>query len=244
MMKKLLSILAALVLTVTVVSPVGAWEDLDPREQSQWSTDYPITVGGGPITEVPVCLLSNFDAPNGGWDTSVVRIARVKNAMAEVNRQGQVPFDYVTTNTACSNMNPSFRSGYVFLQVGYGTCNTGQIACYRRLNWNVLCITHCLRSASISIVENGGAALAGDPWYFGGANTYSGNKWGFEEVIVHEFGHTLALDHNAVTSSIMCSENNSPNCATRDRIHAESGSETMQPYFHTDDVNGINAMWP
>jgi hypothetical protein len=230
---------------MTFATPTLAYNTLGP--QWEWSSG---NNGGGHNYNIKVCLYSDFDAPDGTFDTSVARIARVQDAMNKINNLG-TELNYQATDTACANLGASVW----WVGVGWGHDHTdGAYGETFSLTQQPFCFTYCMKTAEIIIDKDDHKTCCtdiqtGDSWYVGAGYDMGDHTYSFEMTMLHELGHASGLGHSNNEAAIMCGTGDQwpdPETCNRWDKQYDSGNEpgeVSDPTLKSDDISGLNAIW-
>lgn len=227
-----LSLLVAGVLVLTSATPLLAFTHAGPSWE--WVSG---AAGDGYDANVPVCLMSNFDGPNSGWD-DVGRINRVHDALKELNAQG-LDVHYYRTDKACSNVTGPH------LNVGWADpgplWQDGAHAVTGKVETVPFCITHCLKVAEILLDPEFTIDMisGGWPeWYTGESGNVPSNKMSLRQVVQHELGHSSGLGESNDIFAIMCAAK-----TTCQQFVWQYGPGYDNPNYNSDDYDGLRQLW-
>jgi len=234
-MRKLLAILAALSLSLALVTPAAAYTKYP--NAYRWATG---NASGGYDFNIPVCLHQNFQ-DGSGWNFSFSRHSRVADALDHFNSLSY-ELHYYRTNTACSTLT---SNGIDHLTVAWEYPNNvtdGNQAYISFTNKEGFpCVTNCVHIATIYMQQNGDPDLSGLTWYYGNDWTVPSGKRSFEESFLHELGHAGALDHSNNVHAVMCANDLvAGDCDIKAEI---IGPGESVPQYRGDDISGFDAIW-
>lgn len=218
-MKRLFSIVAAIVLLFTTSAPVSANHyDHAPRATR---------AGSGYDAHVPVCLHSNFGGPN--WNlANDVRHQRLNEAMHHWNFLGNGNGSGIYFYRATGTCQSIYNAGDQYVQVGFSTnigSNYGLNSVITNVPWwDSRCNSSFYRSCRYqdAIWLNGNFSWGWAQWDTGNAHALT--------VLMHEIGHSIELDH--ATDNANCT------------MHHSYAAMQKPPPLCAHEIQSVRDLWP